>query len=132
MGSVADNGTTVLLSSHLLADLERVCDYLILLQTAQVQVLGSVEDLLAGHKAAGRPASLGAAHRRAWRPWSGPAIPTSSPPCSSAPTGRSTIRPGPSTVSRLEDLVLAYLADPSVGALPGPAPLGVDRGGRTP
>src|SRR5437764_6901372 len=29
MGSVAETGTTVLLSSHLLADLERVCDYLI-------------------------------------------------------------------------------------------------------
>ena len=31
MGAVAEQGTTVLLSSHLLADLERVCDYLIVL-----------------------------------------------------------------------------------------------------
>jgi ABC-2 type transport system ATP-binding protein len=31
MGSVAEQGVTVMLSSHLLADLERVCDYLIVL-----------------------------------------------------------------------------------------------------
>ena len=36
MGSVAETGTTVLLSSHLLADLERVCDYLIVLHAARV------------------------------------------------------------------------------------------------
>ncbi|MEU2614715.1 ABC transporter ATP-binding protein [Micromonospora sp. NPDC007271] len=50
MGSVADTGTTVLLSSHLLADLERVCDYLIVLQSAQVQISGSVDDLVAEHR----------------------------------------------------------------------------------
>ncbi|MFF0254156.1 ABC transporter ATP-binding protein [Micromonospora zamorensis] len=50
MGSVADSGTTVLLSSHLLADLERVCDYLIVLNSAQVQLTGTVDDLVAGHR----------------------------------------------------------------------------------
>ncbi len=50
MGNVADAGTTVLLSSHLLADLERVCDYLIVLHAAQVQLVGTVEDLVAGHR----------------------------------------------------------------------------------
>src|SRR5204862_259066 len=50
MGSVAEAGTTVLLSSHLLADLERVCDYLIVLNAAQVQLVGTVEDLVAGHR----------------------------------------------------------------------------------
>jgi ABC-type multidrug transport system ATPase subunit len=50
MGSVADAGTTVLLSSHLLADLERVCDYLIVLHAAQVQLVGTVEDLVAEHR----------------------------------------------------------------------------------
>jgi ABC-type multidrug transport system ATPase subunit len=50
MGSVAEAGTSVLLSSHLLADLERVCDYLILLQSAEVQLVGTVEDLLAEHR----------------------------------------------------------------------------------
>jgi ABC-2 type transport system ATP-binding protein len=50
MGSVAESGTTVLLSSHLLTDLERVCDYLIVLHAAQVQLVGLVEDLVAEHR----------------------------------------------------------------------------------
>lgn len=50
MGSVAEAGTTVLLSSHILADLERVCDYLIVLHASRVQLVGTVEDLVAGHR----------------------------------------------------------------------------------
>ena len=50
MGSVADSGTTVLLSSHLLVDLERVCDYLIVLHAAQVQLVGPIDDLVAEHR----------------------------------------------------------------------------------
>ncbi|MGI5148569.1 ABC transporter ATP-binding protein [Plantactinospora sp. CA-294935] len=50
MGSVAESGTTVLLSSHLLADLERVCDYLVVLHGAQVKLVGPVEDLVAEHR----------------------------------------------------------------------------------
>ena len=40
----------MLLSSHLLADLERVCDYLIVLHAAQVQLVGAVDDLVAEHR----------------------------------------------------------------------------------
>ncbi|HWE88118.1 MAG TPA: ABC transporter ATP-binding protein [Pseudonocardiaceae bacterium] len=50
MGAVGESDTTVLLSSHLLADLERACDYLIVLQTAEVQLAGAVDDLLAEHR----------------------------------------------------------------------------------
>ncbi|MFE7188939.1 ABC transporter ATP-binding protein [Kitasatospora sp. NPDC057541] len=50
MGAVGEYGTTVLLSSHLLADLERVCDHLVLLHTSHVQLTGPVEELLAGHR----------------------------------------------------------------------------------
>ncbi|MCX4749951.1 ABC transporter ATP-binding protein [Kitasatospora sp. NBC_01287] len=50
MGAVAETGATVLLSSHLLAELERSCDHLILLRTSQVQLAGAVEDLLAEHR----------------------------------------------------------------------------------
>jgi ABC-2 type transport system ATP-binding protein len=50
MGSVADAGTTVLLSSHLLADLERICDYVVVLHASQVQLAGPVEDLVDGHR----------------------------------------------------------------------------------
>ncbi len=49
--AMAESGEdlTVLLSSHLIADLERVCDHLILLAGAQVQLCGDIEDLLAEH-----------------------------------------------------------------------------------
>ncbi|WP_322755952.1 ABC transporter ATP-binding protein [Frankia sp. Cas3] len=45
----ADRDRTIILSSHLVADLERVADYLILLSRSQVQLAGSCQDLLAEH-----------------------------------------------------------------------------------
>jgi ABC-2 type transport system ATP-binding protein len=50
MTAVADDGVSVLLSSHVLAELERVADYLILMSRGSVQVAGEVDDLLAGHR----------------------------------------------------------------------------------
>ena len=47
---VADDGLTVVLSSHLLSDVERVCDHLIVLAGGRVQLQGPVDDLLASHK----------------------------------------------------------------------------------
>jgi len=49
MEAVADDGVSVVLSSHLVSDLERVCDYLIVLTGSRVQVAGDVEELLASH-----------------------------------------------------------------------------------
>ena len=49
MAAVADQGVSVVLSSHLVADLERVCDYLIVLAAGHVQLAGDVEELLACH-----------------------------------------------------------------------------------
>jgi ABC-2 type transport system ATP-binding protein len=49
MEAVAEGDITVVLSSHLVADLERVCDYLIVLANSRVQVAGDVEELLACH-----------------------------------------------------------------------------------
>jgi ABC-2 type transport system ATP-binding protein len=42
-------GTSVILSSHLISDLERVCDYVIVLATAHVRLAGEVEQLTATH-----------------------------------------------------------------------------------
>ena len=47
---VAAGGLTVVLSSHLVADLERVCDHLIMLASSRVQLCGDIEDLLAEHQ----------------------------------------------------------------------------------
>jgi ABC-2 type transport system ATP-binding protein len=49
MEVVAVHGVSVVLSSHLVADLERVCDYLVILVASQVQLAGEVSDLLASH-----------------------------------------------------------------------------------
>ncbi|MCA2216406.1 ABC transporter ATP-binding protein [Jidongwangia harbinensis] len=50
MGSVAETGTTVLLSSHILADLERACDHLVVLQDGKVRLSGDVDDIVAEHR----------------------------------------------------------------------------------
>ncbi len=50
MEAVAEHGLSVVLSSHLVADLERVCDYLIVLVASRVQVAGEVSALLASHR----------------------------------------------------------------------------------
>ncbi|MFC7246004.1 ABC transporter ATP-binding protein [Catellatospora aurea] len=49
MESVAEHDTSVILSSHLISDLERVCDYLVVLVSSRVQLAGEVDDLLAQH-----------------------------------------------------------------------------------
>jgi ABC-2 type transport system ATP-binding protein len=49
MEVVAERGVSVVLSSHLVADLERVCDYLVVLVASHVQVAGEVAELLATH-----------------------------------------------------------------------------------
>jgi ABC-2 type transport system ATP-binding protein len=49
MEAVAEHRLSVVLSSHLVADLERVCDYLVVLVASQVRVAGEVSDLLASH-----------------------------------------------------------------------------------
>ena len=49
MEAVTEQGLSVVLSSHLIADLERVCDHLIVLVASRVQVAGPVEELLATH-----------------------------------------------------------------------------------
>jgi ABC-2 type transport system ATP-binding protein len=48
--AAADGGLTIMLSSHLIADVERVCDHLILLAASKVQLCGDIEALLAEHR----------------------------------------------------------------------------------
>ncbi len=116
MEAAAEGDVTVLLSSHLITDMERVCDYLIVLSAARVQVIGEVEDLLATHKVLTGPRNdhvagadvISASHTDRQSTLfvrvTGPIA---------APAWRAH------EVS-LEDLVLAYLAQPTASALPGP------------
>ncbi|MEV5572919.1 ABC transporter ATP-binding protein [Spirillospora sp. NPDC052269] len=50
MSAVAEDNVTVLLSSHVIADLEAVCDRLVLLNNGTVRLDGAIEDVLAAHR----------------------------------------------------------------------------------
>jgi ABC-2 type transport system ATP-binding protein len=115
MGSVADTGTTVLLSSHLLADLERTCDFVVVLDSARVRLTGTVEEVLAGHRLLvgprhdGRPIDGVAAVVRASHTdrQSTLLVATDGPVTDPAWTAHEV---------DLEDLILAYLAEHEVAA----------------
>lgn len=49
--AVADQDLSVIVSSHLRHDLERVCDHLILLAASRTQLCGDLDDVLATHRA---------------------------------------------------------------------------------
>jgi ABC-2 type transport system ATP-binding protein len=48
--AVAAGGLTVVLSSHLVADLERICDHIIMLAASRVQLHGDIDTILAEHQ----------------------------------------------------------------------------------
>jgi ABC-2 type transport system ATP-binding protein len=50
MEAVAEEQVNIVLSSHLINDLERVCDYLIVLADSRVRIAGPVDELLAAHR----------------------------------------------------------------------------------
>ncbi len=121
MEIVAGHGVSVVLSSHLIADLERVCDYLVLLVASHVRLAGEITGLLATHHRLSGP-------RRDAR-----SMPPSHEVIEESHTGKQstflvrtdqpvldpawTVRPVP-----LEELVLAYLSQahtPSPARSPG-------------
>ena len=121
MTAIADDGVSVVLSSHVLAELERVADYLILLSQGRVQVAGEVDDLLARHRVLSGPAAeagqyaegLNVVHARSGGAQAHLLVRTNG---STDPVPRGwQVHP----VS-LEELTLAYLREPAASALPGP------------
>jgi ABC-2 type transport system ATP-binding protein len=58
LAAVAADGISVVLSSHVVAELERMADYLIVLSRGHVQVAGKVSDLVTAHASGGQPGSL--------------------------------------------------------------------------
>lgn len=106
MAAVADDDITVLLSSHNVAELERVCDYLIVITGGRVQLAGEIDDLLADHRILTGPASPSADN--------GPGVIHGTRGDRHANlvvrTGQARVMPGwESHPIGLEDLVLAYL-----------------------
>jgi ABC-2 type transport system ATP-binding protein len=62
--AVAETGMTVMLSSHIIADLERICDHLVILDAGGVLLAGAIEGILAGHRLLTGPRSDTAAIER--------------------------------------------------------------------
>jgi len=60
MESVAEHGVSVVLSSHLVADLERVCDHLVVLRNGHVAVDGDIVGLTRKHRLVSGPRHTGA------------------------------------------------------------------------
>jgi ABC-2 type transport system ATP-binding protein len=50
MEGVMETGVTVVLSSHIVADLERVCDHLVILSHARALLGAPIEEVVAGHR----------------------------------------------------------------------------------
>jgi len=118
--AAADDGMSVLLSSHVLAELERVADYLVLLSYGRVQVAGEVDDLLASHRMLTGPAAE--ADEYAARPVVHVRRAEAQAHLLVRATGDDPVPPGwEAHPVGLEELALAYLREPGAAALPGPA-----------
>jgi ABC-2 type transport system ATP-binding protein len=119
MTAAAADGVSVLLSSHVLAELERVAGYLILLSRGRVQMAGKVGDLLASHRRltgsaaeAGSNAGHTVVHLR--RDHTQTHLLVRATADDPVPPGWQAHPVG------LEELALAYLREPGAAALPGP------------
>ena len=118
--AMADDGVSVVLSSHVLAELERVADYLILLSRGRVQMAGEVDDLLAGHRLLTGPAAE--AGNFAERPVVHASRAEAQAHLLIRAAADDPVPPGwEAHPVSLEELVLAYLREPGAAALPGPA-----------
>lgn len=49
MAQAAEHGTTIVLSSHVLAELDGVCDYVLVLADGRVRVAGEADDVIGAH-----------------------------------------------------------------------------------
>jgi ABC-2 type transport system ATP-binding protein len=113
MESVAEHGLSVVLSSHLVSDLERVCDHVIVLVDSRVQLAGDLDEVLSTH------------HRLVGARRDPSSLPADQHVVSASHTERQTtlmvrteapIHDPAWTVGQpsLEDVVLAYMGRPSV------------------
>jgi ABC-2 type transport system ATP-binding protein len=112
----------VVFSSHVVAELERIADYLVILNNGRLQLAGGVDDLLAVHRILTGPGNesaldaglIAVVHARQAGAQAHLLV-RNSAPGAPAPDGW---RSDPAS---LEDLVLGYLRDPEARMLPGPA-----------
>jgi ABC-2 type transport system ATP-binding protein len=127
MTAMIADGVSVLLSSHVLTELERVASYLILLSRGRVQLAGKVDDLLASHRVLTGPAAE--ADRYAGQPVLHASRADADAQLLVQATAEGQVPPDwTARGASLEELALAYLRDPGAVALPG---AGRDQNART-
>jgi ABC-2 type transport system ATP-binding protein len=67
MEAVGEGGLSVVLSSHIVADLERVCDHLVIVSQARTVLAGDIEEIVASHRLLtgprSDPATVGRVHQ---------------------------------------------------------------------
>ena len=119
MAAVAEDSVSVLLSSHVLAELDRVADYLILMSRGRVQVSGEVDDLLASHRILTGPAAE--ADEYAQRPVVHVRRAAAQAHLVVRGAGDHPVPAGwEAHPVGMEELALAYLREPGAAAFPGP------------
>jgi ABC-2 type transport system ATP-binding protein len=124
METAAEDGTSVLFSSHVVTELERVADYLVVLARGRVQVAGDVEDLVRSHQLLTGPvAGVAAVGDRfdvvhAQQGLAQAHLLVRRRTASAQPPDGWQAHP-----VTLEELVLAYLREQGASALPGPEPV---------
>ena len=122
---MADDGVSVLLSSHALAELERVADYLILLSRGRLQVAGEVDDLLASHRVLTGPAAEADEYAERFRVIQAKRAAAQAHllvRADGADPDSGPVPPGwEAHPVSLEELVMAYLRAPGDTELPGPS-----------
>ena len=121
MTAIADDGVSVLLSSHVLAELERVADYLVLMSGGSVQVAGEVDDLLACHRVLTGPATVAGAYTQRLNVVYARRGEAQAHLLVRTNGMTDPVPPGwEAHPVSLEELTLAYMRDPGAAALPGP------------
>jgi len=117
--AVASDGLTAVLSSHVVGELERVCDYLVILANGRIQVMGDIDELLGSHKLLVGPRVDAATTAN-----DASVVEAKHTELESALLVKTNghVPPPPWRVHdvSLEDLVLAYMANSHVTSLPSP------------
>ncbi len=117
MAEAAENGTTVLISSHVLAELDGVCDYVLVLGDGRVRLAGDVDELLDSHRTivgaheGDGPAPELARHQVVEVRRTGRQVTAVIRPSADIGSGWDVLEP------TLEELLLCYLRSPDAPAL---------------
>jgi ABC-2 type transport system ATP-binding protein len=120
--AVADDGVSVVLSSHVLAELERVADYLVLMSRGSTQMAGEVDDLLSRHRLLTGPTAEEERYVQQWNVVHVNRAASQTHVLVRCDAIADPVPPGWEAHSvTLEELTLAYLREPGAAALPGPA-----------